>query len=282
MPLAGGHSDNGAPIVHVRLNDKVDGRFLFDSGTSAMSLSDRVADQLQLPRKPALNSQGMPQLLNGKPAQRVTLSDTQIGDQDFTDTPYVVMEDKALQAAMQEPIDGIIGAAFLRQHAVLFDFAKRTITIWVYGNVTELERKQAGLNNPTVAALTLDKGFNLRALLRYNDAVSEPAVIDTGAATTLVSADLARQLKLRSVQPSRSYPLLFETVRLHEAVVDKITLGNTEFHHVPVGYTEEPTTAYQTCLGLDVLSPYLLLIDVPQKTLFLQSSRPKSEAKIHK
>ncbi|MGE5324704.1 MAG: aspartyl protease family protein [Actinomycetota bacterium] len=107
--------------------------------------------------------------------------------------------------------------------------------------------------------------------VKLNDRASGTAMLDTGASGLTISKKLAKKahairLSVHSLEgvgnsgPAKGY----------EAWVDKVTIGDLEFHdcHVHVSPRESPD--YDGLIGTDVFEQYLVSIDFPSRQLRLE------------
>ncbi len=111
------HEGNqGHMILTVRLNDKIDGRFLLDTGATFVTLSHSMARQLQLEISP--QSQVSVSLANGSQvkAQPVVLKSVQVGEAKVNGVSAMVFPE-----APNDGVDGLLGMSFLREFMISMD-----------------------------------------------------------------------------------------------------------------------------------------------------------------
>ena len=111
------HDGNqGHMILTVRLNDKIDGQFLLDTGATFVTLSNSMARRLQI----NLSSQNQipVSLANGSQvnAQPVILKSVQVGDARVNGVAAMIFPE-----APNDGVDGLLGMSFLREFMISMD-----------------------------------------------------------------------------------------------------------------------------------------------------------------
>lgn len=264
-------SANGCPLVLLRLNEHYFGTFAVDTGTSASMITDTMAAKMGLTRKPLIGDDGLPRHFLGVPVDYVSVPKVMIGQLPIMDYPLVVIDAGKLSDVMRQPLDGLIGANFFTQCAASFDFQKHEIGIWYPGNFSDEEVKQMRFSPEDVIPLTIMKDKTRFAVtVHCNDEADEDLPVDTGSGITLLSPQLVQKLKLKPKGPGAEFSLLSGTEKLDRARLHKLALGKQVFENFIIVYSENKNTQQPPALGLDILSQFRVLLDVPNKKLYLK------------
>ena len=284
VPLTVDKQSMGSPLVQVKLLDKYHtGTFILDTGTSFNAVTRTMAAKLNLVPKPMIED-GRPSLLAGKPMDEVHLAVLQVG-QFPVSGDAVVLKDEDLPAALGTTgkVDGILGVNLLGPLAALFDFSKHEITLWYPGNLTDAEVQQLGFTEPAVPLVQGKTGGVFKALAQAANGTShgqDAFVIDTGSNHTRLSYALAQQLKLTpipgSLSPAKTFgdPVGSSTAVLETLKVGQFTFGN-RFVDCPA--QDKPGQYSPSTLGMDELSRFRVLLDLPAKKMYLQPVAPLSD-----
>lgn len=111
----------------------------------------------------------------------------------------------------------------------------------------------------------------LGARVRFNNSATATLLVDTGASWMTIPAKLAEKIGARKIS---SYTIEgvggSEPASGYFAWVDKITVGDVEFHDCVVHVSPKSSVAEDNgVLGTDIFSKYLLAIDFPARKLRL-------------
>ncbi|NCC49592.1 MAG: TIGR02281 family clan AA aspartic protease [Spartobacteria bacterium] len=108
---------NGQFYVTARLNDKLDVRMLVDTGASSVSITEKIADILQLEMDSARETKVT--LANGEVTEAipVILDSVQVGDSKVERVPTVVLG----KGDYGQDIDGLLGMSFLQEFMIYMD-----------------------------------------------------------------------------------------------------------------------------------------------------------------
>lgn len=103
-------------IINVRINDRVEGRFLLDTGASYITLSENMAKRLNLklddlPTLPLEIADGS--IIEARP---LVLDSVKVGDAQVNAVMAVVLPSKK-----EQYFDGLLGMSFLREFVINFD-----------------------------------------------------------------------------------------------------------------------------------------------------------------
>jgi len=117
-------SSEGSTVVYVLVNDRVKGRFIFDTGAVFVTISEAFAKRLKfdtdsLPARELIVADG-----RKVKAKAVLLRSLQLGDARVGDVPAVV-----LPSPPRENLDGLLGMSFLNKFIVRLDGATGKMTL---------------------------------------------------------------------------------------------------------------------------------------------------------
>lgn len=279
----------GAPLITVWLNGRIESTFIVDTGTGNCLISKSLAAKLDLTPYPALLSDGKPLYFNGLQPQAVTLTSLKIGGKDGPLTiqpltgPVLIVADSQLRTLAGATVEGMIGSNLLDSFAVEFGFPDHTMMLIYPGSLTIEESGSLGFNGPGETILPLyrreDETYSVPVRLK-NGKVSRTLVllVDTAGQWTTIPRNIAQQL---SVTPLGERPVFSlgdskDDGRLHtysteEAQVDTLGLGDLQFTKPYIRYSVTDKNDHLAGLGLDVLSGYKVLMDFPARKMYLQT-----------
>jgi len=114
----------GSTIVSVLINDRVQGRFILDTGAAHVTISQALAERLALDTSTALPTEV--RLADGRKvkAKSVTLRSVALGDARAEWVPATI-----LPSSVSEDIDGLLGMSFLRHFVVRLDGASGKLVL---------------------------------------------------------------------------------------------------------------------------------------------------------
>jgi predicted aspartyl protease len=261
-------------FVSIGVDDRMLGTFVIDTGAWPSLLEANVATKLGLTSKPAISEGGAQIYWNGKPADAVTLPNCKfgIGTLPPLDIAFALLPENSLTQAAGQRVDGILGSNVFEHVAALFDFQHQQITLWYPGSLTGEELNRIGMGQAVQVPLSFSKDSGtFTAPVRFNGTGVEDLIVDTGVGRTLISSQLARQLKLQPVERGVASKGVLTTQTLSVVRVRTLSLAKLTLSNISIGYSEQENALYRPRLGLDVLTRYLVLIDFPQKKMFLKS-----------
>jgi len=149
--------------------------------------------------------------------------------------------------------------------------------VWVPAH--EVERTEIKLEALTIGPSLVRRGYGVR--VRLNDRATVTLLLDTGASGVIITRKLAE--KIGAVKLSEQ---LLEGVGKnggsagYKAWVDKIAIGELEFHDCFVQATPREIAQVDGTIGTDVFAKYLVNVDFPRRKLVLEplpASSPGSE-----
>ena len=260
---------HGAVYVPVRVNERADASFFFDTG-SVTFVSETFV------RTHALETHGL-LAADGKAVKfadgtLVTAAHIKIG---IRQTPIVIEANVPVIRAdillsMRVTCDGILGVDALDSMAVRLNIVDRRITFAPGGNITAPGLQRLGMTavKPVSLLPAIGSGFQVSvAFGRTNKAVM---LLDTGSEFTKVWPDLARKISSDWRQGGK-ISVATGQYDVYTARVDTVTLGDVEAAGLRVFYTGQAAGPVSNPLGRDFLSRCALLIDFPARKLYLRS-----------
>lgn len=183
------------PAVSVNLDGRAEPlRFVVDSAAGATLVDDRVARRYKLE-----DSEGSVALAQGASARsaqlrRIRASTWQLGSLQ-AQIAAVQTDLSKLSTADEPPIDGIIGNDLTRRWDTRWDFAAGKLQLWTPGTLPGGPHCQA---NALPARGPAMKGFGFITSRLGKENLEAIAVIDTGAAQTVLNAAAASALGIRT------------------------------------------------------------------------------------
>lgn len=151
--------------------------------------------------------------------------------------------------------------------------------VWVPAR--DVERTEMKMELLTVGPSLARRGYGLR--VRLNDRATVTLLLDTGASGVIITRKLAEKIGARKLSdqgiegigksgPSNGY----------KAWVDKITIGDLEFHDCFVHATPREITEVDGTIGTDVFAKYLVTLDIRMQKLRLDPlpAAPAPDAEI--
>ena len=277
-PLMFGSKTLGQPLVKVRLNKTIEATFLVDTGTLTSIISETLAKKLGLHLEPAIADDGKPVNLFKYHTLMGRVSSLAIGDISGaeltgTDQLLIVADEKTLNLGPVTHYDGIIGANILERAVILLNPRDHTLIFGYPGNCSPDRLRYLGMTSPYVLPMSRDKinavWYSTIKFTNDSRTGEERLKIDTGSDRTIISASLAKQLRLiptdRNKVINYDGPTTLDVAKVASAVFGDLILSN-----FPIEYQSDPHVVSTPILGLDALSGYLILIDFPGGKLYLQ------------
>jgi predicted aspartyl protease len=278
--------DHGGPLVKVRINGKFDATFLIDTGSTDCYVSQALVSKIGL----VTYSVTLPSS-KGKSAHCVSFNSlgfqTEKADSPLIfqplDAPIIVAPDELLRLSSNLTVGGIIGANFLQNFAVNFDFSAHQIILITPGGLSAAQTRQLGYTAGDEAVLPLtalgNYLYSLPVVLERG-AVSQRAdlQVDTGSKVTTIPRDTAQALSL--VSEGRQ-PLTGGTVGYRvqiRSTVSVLALGDIRLLDRSVLYPDKGD--YPSLLGMDILMGYKILIDYPAHKVYLTPNLPLAPVQI--
>jgi tetratricopeptide (TPR) repeat protein len=149
------------------------------------------------------------------------------------------------------------------------DFVKALAGRKVWVPAREVERTEIKLELLTIGASFARQGYGLR--LRLNDRANVTLLLDTGSSGVTITRKLAEKIGASKLSEQgiegvgKSGPTMG-----YKAWVDKVTIGELEFHDCFVHATPREIAQVDGIIGTDVFSNYLVTLDLPARKLRLE------------
>jgi hypothetical protein len=118
--------------------------------------------------------------------------------------------------------------------------------------------------------------------VKFNDRVTAPMALDTGAPGSLISAKVAKELDLLDDDNGQLWVTvggLGGTARAIRTVVDSVQIGGARINFVPVEITKSISDAFEGLIGMDFMSSYSMHVDPARRVVIFEelshtSTRP--------
>jgi tetratricopeptide (TPR) repeat protein len=139
--------------------------------------------------------------------------------------------------------------------------------VWVPAR--EVERTEIKLEALTVGPSLVRRGYGVR--VRLNDRATVTLLLDTGASGVIITRKLAEKIGATKLSEQS-----LEGVGKnggsagYKAWVDKIVIGELEFHDCFVQATSREIAQVDGTIGTDVFARYLVNVDFPRRKLVLE------------
>lgn len=133
----------------------------------------------------------------------------------------------------------------------------------------EVERTEVKMEGLTVGGHFVLRGYGIRA--RLNDRATVTLLVDTGSSGITITRKLAEKIGASKLAEQalegvgKSGPAVG-----YKAWVDKVVIGDLEFHDCFVQATPREIAEVDGIIGLDVFSQYLVTLDLPARKIHLE------------
>ena len=133
----------------------------------------------------------------------------------------------------------------------------------------DVERTEIKMDALTVGARMVLRGFGLR--VRLNDRAMVTLLVDTGSSGITITRKLAEKIGARKLSEQALEGVGKSGAAVgYKAWVDKIVIGDLEFHDCFVQATPREIAEVDGIIGMDVFSKYLVTLDMPARKLRLE------------
>lgn len=149
--------NHGVPLVQVRLNDKVTGTFMIDTGASDCLMTEEMAQKLGLKTQPAYFHGFLPLQLGRDQNDFATVKRLQMGPLLMTDASFLVIKNDELFKFPEQRVDGIIGGTLLSRFALFVDFPRHILGLISPGSLSDLEVQKMGLGGAVTLPLVRER-----------------------------------------------------------------------------------------------------------------------------
>jgi hypothetical protein len=173
---------------------------------------------------------------------------------------YLALDLSALSSACEQPLDGLLGADFLRDRIVQIDFATQTIRIL-----------ESVSSETSQVVLPMDvRHCGIRVQARVNDGSPQWMRLDTGCVSALEWVTR----KVKSADCGAKVAVGLTEISIPQ-ITTTVDLGSSRFGDVPTGLHRKPIFPGESgLLGMGLLSRFqTVTIDAPSKQLIL--GRPR-------
>ena len=155
------------------------------------------------------------------------------------------------------------------------DFVKALAGRRTWIPAREVERTEMKMEALTVGAHFALRGYGIRA--RLNDRATVTLLVDTGSSGITITRKLAEKIGASKLAEQalegvgKSGPAVG-----YKAWVDKVVIGDLEFHDCFVQATPREIAEVDGIIGMDVFSQYLVTLDLPARKLRLEPMPARS------
>lgn len=250
---------------------KMDARLAVDTGCVWLILSDLAVDTLGLTADTATTSAGPPHKGEQKivdETRPVLVDQVVVGNGfSFNGPPAYRWDTRIIRSLGREQIDGILGIWLFGYCSFVIDFQRMELTIRYPSSFTPEELKSLGMDGATEIPIEVDDyDIWLTADLGGR---KERMRLDTGSFRTGISAGSAKALVLA---PGRKQELMsaYGKRRVVRTKLPKLSIGPFCAEQLEIDYPDNDKFDMPPLLGLDFLAKYRILIDYPNKKLFLK------------
>jgi hypothetical protein len=109
--------------------------------------------------------------------------------------------------------------------------------------------------------------------VKFNDRVTAPMALDTGAPGSLISAKVAKELDLLDDENGQLWVTvggLGGTARAIRTVVNSVQIGGARTNFVPVEITKSISDAFEGLIGMDFMSSYSMQVDPVRRVVIFE------------
>ena len=138
-----------------------------------------------------------------------------------------------------------------------------------------VERTDLKMEGLTVGARMVLRGFGLR--VRLNDRATVTLLVDTGSSGITITRKLAEKIGAGKLSEQAIEGVGKSGAAVgYKAWVDKVVIGDLEFHDCFIQATPREIAEVDGIIGLDVFSQYLITLDMPARKLRLEPMPARS------
>ncbi|HEY7402303.1 MAG TPA: aspartyl protease family protein [Candidatus Angelobacter sp.] len=165
------------------------------------------------------------------------------------------------------------------------DFVKALAGRRVWIPAKEIDRTEIKLELLTIGASMVRRGYGVR--VRLNDRATVTLLLDTGSSGVIITRKLAEKIGARKLSEQSLEGVGKGATNVgYKAWVDKIVIGDLEFHDCFVHASPREIAQADGTIGTDVFIKYLVMLDFPARKLRLEplpsaslsSSVPESDS----
>ena len=272
--------------TQAKLNDHTSVTFLIDTGSYVNYIDAGIAAKLGLPLENVTSTiTGQPYTELGQAAHAVRIHSVVAGGVNFANAVFLVEPKARLPRSVTVQADGIIGLNALQQSALQIDFKQHQLTLYPGGDLSVADLEAAGFTGAvTLPLFFLPATASFAARVHIVSGLltaDEDLLVDTGANATTITAAVASQLQLVPFGKGGNAIAGFNySIPVNWAKIPKLSIGGLVVEDYPVFYPMKDVAVVPGSLGLDLLSGYGLLLDIPQKKLYLKSAAMSTPIRI--
>lgn len=138
--------------------------------------------------------------------------------------------------------------------------------VWVPAR--EVERTEIKLELLTIGTTLAHRGYGVR--VRLNDTATVTLLLDTGSSGVIITRKLAEKIGARKLSEQALEGVGKSGASVgYKAWVDKVVIGELEFHDCFVHATPREIAQVDGTIGTDVFEKYLVTVDFPGRKLRL-------------
>jgi tetratricopeptide (TPR) repeat protein len=139
----------------------------------------------------------------------------------------------------------------------------------------DVERAEIKMEALTVGAHMVLRGYGLR--VRLNDRATVTLLVDTGSSGITITRKLAEKIGASKLSEQGLEGVGKSGAAVgYKAWVDKVVIGDLEFHDCFVQATPREIAEVDGIIGMDVFSKYLITLDMPARKLRLEPMPARS------
>jgi tetratricopeptide (TPR) repeat protein len=133
----------------------------------------------------------------------------------------------------------------------------------------DVERAEIKMEGLTVGARMVLRGYGIR--VRLNDRATVKLLVDTGSSGITITRKLAEKIGASKLSEQAIEGVGKSGAAVgYKAWVDKVVIGDLEFHDCFVQATPREIAEVDGIIGMDVFSQYLITLDLPARKLRLE------------
>jgi tetratricopeptide (TPR) repeat protein len=133
----------------------------------------------------------------------------------------------------------------------------------------DVDRAEIKMEGLTVGAHMVLRGYGLR--VRLNDRATVTLLVDTGSSGITITRKLAEKIGASKLSEQAIEGVGKSGAAVgYKAWVDKVVIGDLEFHDCFVQATPREIAEVDGIIGMDVFSQYLITLDLPARKLRLE------------
>src|SRR5579864_2866326 len=149
------------------------------------------------------------------------------------------------------------------------DFVKALAGRKTWIPARDVERTEIKMESLTVGARMVLRGYGLR--VRLNDRATVTLLVDTGSSGITITRKVAEKIGASKLAEQAIEGVGRSGAAVgYKAWVDKVAIGDLEFHDCFVQATPREIAEVDGIIGMDVFSKYLITLDMPARKLRLE------------